>query len=270
SGLYVQRDDPIMRLHRHDVPEIGFCHSGSGIWVVEGKVLPFSAGDVIVIAPSETHLARSSVGTVSEWTWIYYDPARLLGPAPGVARLVELSHLSGPSFVNLFPRERFPQINHLVCAVIGEFSRKQARWHSVIRGYMQTLLSLLHRHADSLGLRPDNDTNGARTADLRRIGPAVERICTGYGDKLDIESLAASCNLSVTHFRRRFTRATGRSPQAYVNDVRIGMASVALRATERTISEIALECGFTTLSSFNRLFKHVKGMTPREWRAQRG
>jgi AraC-like DNA-binding protein len=46
----------------------------------------------------------------------------------------------------------------------------------------------------------------------------------------------------------------------------IGMAMVELRRGERAIGDLALACGFVSLSSFNRQFKRQTGLAPREWR----
>jgi len=56
-------------LHVHDSLEVGYCYDGRGIFVIEDKVFPFSAGDVCVINSSEMHLARSAEGTESHWTF---------------------------------------------------------------------------------------------------------------------------------------------------------------------------------------------------------
>src|SRR4051812_45158206 len=74
---FEQRDLPIRHLHFHGCLELGLCHAGHGIFVVGSKILPFAAGDVSFIASPEVHLARSSPGTTSNWTWIYLDPVTL-------------------------------------------------------------------------------------------------------------------------------------------------------------------------------------------------
>jgi len=70
SGLHHHKDNPITYLHAHNYLEIGYCHEGTGIFVVEGRVFPFVAGDISVIADPQMHLARSTQGTTSLWTWI--------------------------------------------------------------------------------------------------------------------------------------------------------------------------------------------------------
>ena len=56
---YIQKDEEITELHVHDKFEIGYCYEGSGIFVVENKVIPFSEGDVCVLSSSEITYTKS-------------------------------------------------------------------------------------------------------------------------------------------------------------------------------------------------------------------
>lgn len=57
-------------------------------------------------------------------------------------------------------------------------------------------------------------------------------------------------------------------PLEYINTVRIQNACEMLRRTDDTVANIAYKCGFFTLSTFNRNFKHSTGVSPVEWRKQ--
>ncbi len=263
SDLFRQRDAPITRLHRHDAPEIGYCHSGSGIWMVEGKILPYGPGDVIVITEDETHLAQSTPGTESTWTWVYCDPQRLFLPLPGGAGVSDPAALSGPSFVNVFRASLFPDVSATVLRVIEESRGGRPLHREVITGLLFALFGMFHRTARLPG-EPAVSTQRRRA--LRRVMPAVEHICAHYAESLSVAALARLCFVSETHFRRLFGQALGQGPQAYLGSVRISMAAVQLRVTGEPVGLVARRCGFETLSSFNRLFRLQMGSAPREWR----
>ena len=55
SSVYIQRDKTISNLHFHNHHELGVCLEGAGIFVVEGKILPFKANDCIFIADRNAH-----------------------------------------------------------------------------------------------------------------------------------------------------------------------------------------------------------------------
>jgi AraC-like DNA-binding protein len=85
--------------------------------------------------------------------------------------------------------------------------------------------------------------------------------------------VAAIAGLSPEGFSRFFRRMTGRTFVAWVHEVRIGHACRLLTTTERPVLDVALTSGFENLSNFNRIFRRLRGCTPRDFRrrlAERG
>lgn len=85
---------------------------------------------------------------------------------------------------------------------------------------------------------------------------------------MHIGEAARVANLSEGAFSRFFHQHTARTFPAFVNELRIGRACLRLAETDRSVTEIALECGFANLSNFNRQFLRLKRTTPREFRRQ--
>jgi len=257
-----QRDAPITRLHLHNGLELGFCHEGSGIFVIEDKVFPYQAGDVSVINDREWHLAQSVRGTESLWTWIHVDPARLIEASGAERDLLRTAPLGGPGFPNLLPARAYPEVNQEVRAVIRELQGRALGYRAAVRGHVRTLLVLLHRisGANACAAVP------SRQEALERVAPALEHIARGFAGPVSVADLAGRCHASVTNLRRLFHAAVGKSPQQYLIQVRMQMATALLESTTKPILEIALDVGYPTLSSFNRHFKRILGMAPRAWR----
>jgi len=266
SEIYFQTDRPITHLHWHNALEIGYCHQGAGIFIVESKVMPFSKGDVIIITWNETHLAQSRKNTSSQWTWLYCDPARLLAPYFHDADAIDLSPMSGPNFHNIFQQKKYSRIAGAITDIIHECTHKAPFSEQVVRSLLFTALVLVRRTVSRTGSRRSPAQQKRTDQAMERIRPAIERICTRYHEDLRVEQLAETCCMSVTNFRRVFRRAMRKPPREYVIWVRISMASVELRDSTRTVSDIAMSSGFPTLSSFNRQFRRTMGDTPRHWR----
>jgi AraC-like DNA-binding protein len=260
-----QGDQPITYLHGHDCLEIGYCHSGAGIFAIAGKVLPFGAGDVTVIGPSEFHLARSMPGTSSVWDWIYLDPLRLLPLPPPNLRSVDLSRLAGDRFSNVISAEKDPFLAVLVKELIAELRNHDSLSRDVTRGIVWTLMARLQRLAPKSRARARSGSEEA----MLRVAPALSVMAEQYGSSLGIREWAQRCHCSQTNFRRLFHRAMGKSPHQYLTELRVRMAASRLQATDEKIVTIAYETGFTTLSSFNRAFKRRMRMTPRDWRRKK-
>ncbi len=79
----------------------------------------------------------------------------------------------------------------------------------------------------------------------------------------DIAKSANMCNNSCISVFKSFTNAT---PIEYLTNFRIGKASQLLKSTDKSISEIAQDCGFSGSSYFSETFKRIVGKTPREFR----
>jgi AraC-like DNA-binding protein len=73
--------------------------------------------------------------------------------------------------------------------------------------------------------------------------------------------------MSPFHFLRTFQRVAGLTPHQFVLRTRLHRAALQLRRTQDAISTIAFDAGFNDLSTFNRRFKRLMGVTPSAWRS---
>lgn len=100
----------------------------------------------------------------------------------------------------------------------------------------------------------------------RAIRAAVAHIDDHFREKLSIESLARVSNMSESAFRRVFAKIMEMPPGAYVTTIRINHARKLLSQTDKTIGDIAEECGFYDQSHLEKAFKRERGVTPGEYR----
>lgn len=108
------------------------------------------------------------------------------------------------------------------------------------------------------------------TADinLSRIAAVQNHINLHYREELKLSELAQLVCLAPTSLCHIFKSHTGMTVSKYITDVRIRHATEMLQNSDDSIKAIAFECGFSTLSNFNRLFYRVTGMTPSAYREQ--
>ena len=99
-----------------------------------------------------------------------------------------------------------------------------------------------------------------------RVRQVKEYIATHYMNDICLQELADIAHMSAEAFSRFFRNRTGRTPNRYLIDYRLGIAARMLITTQQSVSEIGFSCGFNTLSHFNRLFRESKGCTPSEFR----
>jgi AraC-like DNA-binding protein len=88
-----------------------------------------------------------------------------------------------------------------------------------------------------------------------------------YFEQLDVEDMAAAAGLSRAHFSREFRRAFGETPHQYLLTRRLARAAALLRTTDRSVAEICLDVGLTSVGSFTTSFTRTYGMPPTAYRA---
>lgn len=81
-----------------------------------------------------------------------------------------------------------------------------------------------------------------------------------------VEEMTLQSGLQERTFKRRFKKATGHSPLAYVQHVRVEAAKRQLESTGQSVDEISWQVGYEDVSFFRRLFKRLVGLTPGAYR----
>ena len=99
------------------------------------------------------------------------------------------------------------------------------------------------------------------------VAAALTRLETSYAEPLTPARLASIAKLPAARFARIVKRIFGITPIQLISKTRIAAASRRLRETDRSISEIAHECGFYDHSAFTRAFRNVTSVTPTQFRA---
>src|SRR5918998_3453562 len=111
-------------------------------------------------------------------------------------------------------------------------------------------------------------SDSARHVTNRILLRARDTMDREYARPLDVEALASAACLSRAHFIRSFRDAFGETPHRYLQRRRIERAMALLRDTDKPVTEICLDVGFTSLGTFSRTFRDVLGTSPRAYRRQ--
>src|SRR5271170_3888098 len=103
-----------------------------------------------------------------------------------------------------------------------------------------------------------------------RMNRVLDHIQSHLADPLDLQLLAAVACFSPFHFHRLFRAWMGETLQAFVHRLRLERAAQLLVFHQaRSISDVALECGFSSASVFARAFKAAFGTSAGEWRKRK-
>lgn len=101
-----------------------------------------------------------------------------------------------------------------------------------------------------------------------RLAAVFEYLHKNYAEPISIEELAEMAFMSPAAFHRNFRRQTKTTPVGYVSRLKLGKASALLIEGELRINAIASTVGYASLAQFNKEFKRLKGMTPKEFALQ--
>lgn len=104
----------------------------------------------------------------------------------------------------------------------------------------------------------------------RRVNRARDFLHAHLGAPIKLSEVAAAACLSPFHLLRTFQTAFRQTPHQYLSECRLERAKFLLEKTTIPVTQICLDCGFSSLGSFSALFHRRCGMSPRAWRASCG
>lgn len=257
--------------HRHAHLELTWIEEGEGIRFVGNHVAPYAAGDLVLVGPQLPHtwLSAGEPGTQrNRATVLQVSPALLAGAGlPELAGLDRLARAAA-SGVSLGGAVHAAVTQGLLAldAAQGGLQRFAALIGilAVLCEHSAGFMPLASRPADANGR--DSGPGGERG---RRIDLVLDWIGRHYEGPLTVAMAAGRVHVSPAAFSRYFHREVGKGFVEYVNDVRCGEACILLAGSDRPVALVARDCGFETLSNFNRQFKRRHGISPGEFRRAR-
>ena len=104
---------------------------------------------------------------------------------------------------------------------------------------------------------------GKKNENLLKV---LNYIYQNYSSQIKVETLASIMGLSEGETSRTFKKLTGQSPMDYIIHYRIKIATILLKNTSKSITDIAFEVGFSSSCYFTIAFKKITGLTPSEYK----
>lgn len=242
--------------HHHTEVELGLILKGHGEYVLNEKTMPAREGDLFVVRSNEPHciptiksanLVAFNIHLSSYYLWNVcsdYIPANKIQAL--INSDIPISNKLSDSKILL----SFKKIASLFDSET-EFSVFEIR-SEVLRA-VKMIASLIDAETKKDIPSPEN---------LKNIQKSIDFIKQNYHKHILLEDIAKSAAMSRSYFSSIFKAVTGMSPYNYLMTTRIEHATELLKDKNKSVMSIALECGFTSLSSFNKAFKQLVGATP--------
>ncbi|MDT7829355.1 AraC family transcriptional regulator [Pricia sp. S334] len=252
--------------HFHPEFQISYIIKGKGTRFIGDHVQTFKEGDLVLTPPNLPHLWRSEEA--------YFEKNNPLGTHAMVIYFDQ--ELMSPP---LLRREEFYTLRKLVenasrgIEFYGSTPRDVYRLMQGIppkKGFKRiiNLLEILEVMADSETynlLSSPGYTGVFKTNDAEKMHLVYDYVMKHFTTKIELQDVADLLNMTTTSFCRYFKPRANKTFTRFVNEIRIGHARKLLLEDNFNISQISYECGFNTLSNFNRQFKSIVEMSPHEY-----
>ncbi len=247
----------------HEELEIKYFYEGRATLMVDTAAMVVQSGDIVVINPYEFHSTVELDEERAKYHLFMVGLDCFTACNPTGLNLRRLLLARGVRFNNLIRGDQ--ELSGMLRQILEE--SKGADEYS--RFSMEALLSAFFIRLLRTQVRPD-EMYGGMDEKIRCysvIDPAVRMIHMNYAGKITIDELAEQCSVSKYHFCRLFKQATGMSAIQYLMRYRLRLAHAFLTETDKSLSEIAWQCGFSDENYFYRCYKKQYGDSPWKKRA---
>lgn len=251
--------------HHHKEYELTLTLNSRGQRYIGDHIGEYANGDLVLLGPNLPHTWHSSSKIDSEKPhhavvmWFTREWVENLFAA--MPELQVIDDLLGRASRGVWFSAEVA--NALQPSIMGLITQSEAeKTISLIN-----ILQQLNMDAESKNLAsPIYTEQQTNSSEHMRIDRVLEYIHAHYHEELKIDDLANLAALSHSGFYRMFLRYTHHKPSDYIIRLRIGKACALLIESQKPIASISDEVGFYSLANFNRQFKRIKLVTPREFK----
>lgn len=247
--------------HCHTFYELFYVMRGKCRFTVEDKMYDLHEGDFLLIPPQVLHYTRYMFGSCQRYA-VFFDRADLdqavFDVMPGREDILKEVRILQ---VQEFHRE---EMEALLSKMVLEERIEDERSPLLLSILLQELFIRCSRVCSFIRDTPSD----IHTTD-RSILRAARYIGENYNRSIDTADIASAAGLSPNYLTKRFRAAAGIGLREYLIFIRLKHAAVELVSTNASITDIALQCGFSDGNYFKDVFKKKYGVSPRAYRKEK-
>ena len=250
--------------HFHSECQLVYILSGSGTRVIGESIEQFEEGDLTFVGPNVPHvwysklLPDSTNNAVS--VALYINPEIVIENLKGLIDTEELQ---------AFFKESERGINFsgdkkkLIIGIL--FDMLERKNLSLLSSFVQ-IIDILLDSTDQRWLNIPNLLSVYADKMPGRVHKLMHYIQQNFKEEITLLQAASISGLQLHSFCRYFKALTHRTFSDFLNEVRISFAKKLLQQSDLPITQIAFECGYSNISYFNRSFKKINNISPKEYR----
>ena len=245
--------------HDHSAVEILLTLEGTVTYTVEDSVYQVRKGEILIIPPDMPHSLSMDEGS-SRYLFLF-EP-------DGIMTMRDIKSMAmyfNKPFHLRDGSEAHVRIRELLLHTRDAYEKRDLMWNTLCYSCILRIYAILGQQYLS-GILPRSD-DSVRNMDSEVITAVMTYINNHYREELSLEDVAQFAGFSRYYFSRSFKRQTGYSFKDYLCQKRLQVAMDLLIRTNRSMRDVAIESGFGSVATFNRVFREKKGCTPTQYRA---
>lgn len=247
-----------MQYHWHTEQEILRVVSGSLTLTLNDQQFVLSPGDIACIPGGSLH---SGIPHNCFYECLVFDLDYFLKQNnPCTPQLLEIS--TQEKIIQIYFPSDDSEITQIINPMFEAMASRKPGYQLIVPGCLSAFLGKVicqKLYAAS------GDTSPGNKKRLKQLKAVLSFISTHYHEDLTLGDLAACAHMNRNYFCRYFQEFTHQSPINYLNYYRTEAACEQLTFSDRSITEIALDCGFKDPSYFVKVFRKFKGVTPSQY-----
>lgn len=248
-------------MHIHDEMELLKAVRGNIGIRIAGRDHELQEGEIVLIKSRIPHQTFAA-SNYSTHELIQFRPDLLTdSDLPHTVRYLSRFINSGDLYIFRKNNQALDELGRYMDTIINEYKNKHDSWELFVKANLYLILGCFYRSGAL-----NNTDNFFNPHEIGKILPLLKYIDDNYAEPISLEQAGRILNLNRDYFCRLFKKATNMTFTDYLNFVRICHTEKLLTYSDKSISEISLDAGFSSVSYFNRVFKKYKLVTPSEYR----
>jgi AraC-like DNA-binding protein len=251
--------------HFHNECQLVYIVSGTGTRIIGDSVESYQEGDLAFVGPNVPHVWYSKASENQE-DMMAISLALYINPVTVVENL--------KPFIDTKALTTFFEQSARGISIVGAKREListilQETIHQKEVSLLSSFLKILELMMDSEDIIWLNDASLLKTYSSNnqgRVSKLMQFIQENFRTEITLEQAASVADLQLHSFCRFFKQLTHHTFSDFLNEVRIGFACKLLQQSDLPVTQVAYECGYSNISYFNRTFKKIHGITPRDYR----
>ena len=247
--------------HYHPEYELTYIVKGNGYRIIGNTYENYKDGDLVLLGPNLPHTwTGKAIYKESFEAVVIQFSKEFIGAFLGFEEAEQIKKLFENSIRGISFDANSKLIDSIMTLTELDGMNKILRLISVLHELSQTKYKLI---------APNTFHTIVSKKSEMRINEVCLFIQKNFNTAISLKKVANQIYLTESNFCKFFKKATGKTYSDYLNEIRINEAARLLLQTDKTISQISFECGFETLSYFNRVFLKKKNKTPSVFRNEK-